>query len=327
MELVLNSFGTSLIKEHNSLVVTHPDGKQKIPIEKLKTILVSKGARISSDAILLAIDNEVEILFVDNTGKAQGRVWSIKYGSISSIRRQQLDFTLSPRAVEWIKKILTEKLDNQIALLISVSPMEWEHKAQLDKVIRRINDYKDKINNQDAEIISDIAPGLRGWEGAASRYYFSILSLLMPEDYKFEGRSQHPATNVFNCLLNYGYGMLYGKVEGSLIKAGLDPYVGVMHREDYNRPVLVFDVIEKFRVWIDYVVFKILQQEVINEDCYIVKPDGTYWLEGLGKRILIQSVNDYLDEVINITGVNRSRANHIDMFATKLAQYILKHKK
>jgi CRISPR-associated protein Cas1 len=64
---------------------------------------------------------------------------------------------------------------------------------------------------------------------------------------------------------------------------------------------------------------------VINEDCYIVKDDGSYWLEGLGKRILIQSMNDYFDEIINISGLSRSRKNHIDVYASKLAQRILKH--
>ncbi len=324
MELVLNSYGVSLIKEHNNLVVIHEDGKQKIPIDKLKTILISKGAKISSDAALLAIDNEVEILFVDGIGKPQGRIWSIKYGSVSTIRRKQLDFTLSSKSVVWIKQMLQEKINNQIALLLSIVPMEWEQKPKLNKVTRRLNDYKTKIGDKKAELISDIAPSLRGWEGAASRYYFEIISDLLPEQYKFEERSQHPANDVFNCLLNYGYGVLYGKVEGALIKAGLDPYIGVMHREDYNRPVLVFDVIEKFRIWIDYVVFKLLQQEVINEDCYIIKEDGSYWLDGLGKRILIQAINDYLDEVVNISNLNRSRQNHINMFATKLAQYILK---
>ena len=324
MELVLNSYGVSLIKEHNNLVVIHEDGKQKIPIDKLKTILISKGAKISSDAALLAIDNEVEILFVDGIGKPQGRIWSIKYGSVSTIRRKQLDFTLSSKSVIWIKQMLQEKINNQIALLLSIVPMEWEQKPKLNKVTRRLNDYKTKFGDKKAELMSDIAPSLRGWEGAASRYYFEIISDLLPEQYKFEGRSQHPANDVFNCLLNYGYGVLYGKVEGALIKAGLDPYIGVMHREDYNRPVLVFDVIEKFRIWIDYVVFKLLQQEVINEDCYIIKEDGSYWLDGLGKRILIQAINDYLDEVVNISNLNRSRQNHINMFATKLAQYILK---
>jgi CRISPR-associated protein Cas1 len=307
-------------------VVLHKDGKQIVPLDKLKTILVSKGARISSDAALLAIENEIEILFVDDVGKPQGRLWSVKYGSVSTIRRKQLSFTFSSHAVKWIKQLLARKLDNQVALLLSLAPLEWENKKVLEKAINKINDYKTKIKTAEAEIISEIAPTLRGWEGAASRNYFEIINMLLPEHNRFGGRSQHPATDVFNCLLNYGYGMLYGKVEGALIKAGLDPYVGVMHREDYNRPVLVFDVIEKYRVWIDYVVFKLLQQDVINEDCYSVKTDGSYWLEALGKRILIQSVNDYFDEVVKIEGVNRSRANHIDLFAVKLASMIMKLK-
>ena len=324
MELVLNTYGTSLSKENDSLVVNHKDGKQKIPIEKLKTISISKGAKISSDAALLAIENEVEILFVDGTGKPQGRLWSIKYGSVSTIRRKQLDFTLSKKSIQWIKELIANKIDNQIALLISIAPMDWEKQSTLDKVIRRLNDYKDKIKTKEGEVISDIAPSLRGWEGTASRNYFGIINLLLPKEYQFTSRTQHPATDVFNCLLNYGYGILYGKVEGALIKAGLDPYIGVMHREDYNRPVLVFDVIEKYRIWIDYVVIKLLQQQVINEDCYSIKKDGSYWLEGLGKRILIQSVNDFFDEVTLIKGVSRSRANHINLDATKLAQFILK---
>ncbi len=326
MELVLNTFGTSLIKENGNLVVVHKDGKQIIPLDKLKTITISRGAKISSDAALLAIDNEVEILFVDGTGKPQGRLWSIKYGSVSTIRRKQLDFTFSKEAVNWIKEVLMQKFDNQIALLLSIAPLDWEHQKKMDRAINRINDYKEKVKNQDAEIISDIAPSLRGWEGAASRNYFEIISLLLPEEYRFQSRTQHPATDIFNALLNYGYGILYGKIEGALIKAGLDPYVGVMHREDYNRPVLVFDVIEIFRIWIDYVVVKLLQHKAINEDCFSVKEDGSYWLEALGKRIIIQSVNDYFDEIVMMNGLNRSRATHIDLYAQNLAQRILKFK-
>jgi len=326
MELVLNTYGTSLVKENGQLTVLHKDGKQTIPLDKLKTITISKGAKISSDAALLAIENEIEILFVDDTGKPQGRLWSIKYGSVSTIRRKQLDFTFSLAAVEWIKELLVQKFDNQIALLLSIAPVDWEYQNKLEKAIQRINDYKEKVKHQEAFVISDIAPSLRGWEGAASKNYFEIVSLLLPEEYRFKSRTQHPATDIFNALLNYGYGILYGKIEGALIKAGLDPYVGVMHREDYNRPVLVFDVIEKFRIWIDYVVVKLLQHKAINEDCFSIKEDGSYWLEALGKRILIQSVNDYLEEVILMNGLNRSRAAHIDLYAQKLAQQILKFK-
>ena len=322
MEVVLNTFGTSLIKENGQLVVLHPEGKQIIPIDKLSTITISKGARISSDAALLAIEHEVDILFVDEVGKPKGRVWSVQFGSISTIRRKQLDFTFTTDAINWIKEILINKLDNQIALIYSLAPINWEHQRVLDKTIATISDYKEKIKSVKGEVISDIAPSLRGWEGVASRRYFEVLNMILPDNYRSSGRSQHPATDIFNCLLNYGYGMLYGKIEGELIKVGLDPYVGVMHREDYNRPVLVFDIIEKYRVWIDFVVMKLLMQNAVNEDCYSIRDDGTYWLESLGRRILIQSVNDYFDEVIQMDGVNRSRQNHISLYAQKLATRI-----
>ncbi|HAJ99940.1 MAG TPA: CRISPR-associated endonuclease Cas1 [Bacteroidales bacterium] len=323
MELVLNTFGTSLQVEDGLFAVIHKDGKQTLEAQKVKSILISKGARISSDAALLAIANEIDVLFVDRSGKPAGRVWSIKYGSVSTIRRKQLDFIYSPHAVKWIKEIIVKKIDNQIGLLLSMQPAEMRLTNIIERTINKLNDYKTKIAMADAPFLSDIAPTLRGWEGASTRAYFAVLSDLLPDNYRFEMRSQHPAKDTFNCLLNYGYGMLYGKVEGALIKAGIDPYAGVFHRDDYNRPALVYDVIELYRIWIDYVVYNLCTQRVIDEDCYSVNEMGEFWLESMGKRILIQSVNDYLDEVVNIKGVQRSRQVHIDLQAQQLAQKFL----
>jgi len=85
-------------------------------------------------------------------------------------------------------------------------------------------------------------------------------------------------------------------------------------------------VIEKYRVWIDYVVIDIIIQGVINDDCYSIRDDGSYWLENLGKRILIQSVNDYMDEIIRIEGKERSRSYHIELFSQALARKFLSFK-
>ena len=126
--------------------------------------------------------------------------------------------------------------------------------------------------------------------------------------------------DIVNALLNYGYGILYGRIEGALIKSGIDPYIGVLHRDDYNRPVLVYDVIELYRIWIDYVVYSLVAQKVINGDYYSIREDGSYWLEGLGRRVLIQSLNDYFDEIICVKGSSRSRLNQIQLYAQELAQ-------
>lgn len=320
MDLIINTFGASLSRDNDAFVIVHKDGKQRIPPLGLRSIQMSRGAQITSDAVLLAIENEIEILFLNKAGDPLGRVWSNKYGSVSTIRKGQLNFTFSKDAIEWIKGVIIQKMENQQAFILTMQINETKMQRLVDRAIQRIEDYKQKVKLLQAEVISEIAPTLRGWEGQASKIYFETLNLFIPEELQFLQRSQHPATDVVNAFLNYGYGVLYGKIEGALIKTGIDPYVGVFHRDDYNRPVLVYDIIEIYRVWVDYVVFTLVSQNIITDEFYSVKSDGSYWLEALGRRILIQSLNDYLDEVILMNGVSRSRETHIFLKVQTLAQ-------
>ena len=325
MELVLNTFGTSLSRDNEAFVITHKDGRQRIPVVGIKSIQISRGAQITSDAVMLAIENEIEVLFMDKGGTPIGRVWSPKYGSISTIRKGQLNFTFTKDALNWIKEVISKKIENQQALLLMMRTDDAVIASLRDKSISRLEDYRTKIAALEGDIVSDVASQLRGWEGIASKIYFETLNFFIPEEYRFASRSQHPAMDVVNALLNYGYGLLYGKIEGALIKAGIDPYVGIMHRDDYNRPVLVYDVIELYRIWVDYVVYSLVSQRVITDDYYSVREDGSYWLEGLGRRILIQSINDYLEEIVCQRGVSRSRATQIQLYAQSLAQMFKKY--
>ena len=297
MELILNTFGVSLNRDNEGFVINTSEGKQRIPAVGIDSIQISRGAQITSDAVMLAIEHEIEVMFMDKAGKPIGRIWSPKYGSISTIRKGQLNFIYSHNAVDWIKEVLLKKIENQQALMLLFNNDDHP-KTDTEKNIARLEDYRNKIRTLDGDIVNDIAPMLRGWEGQASRIYFSTI----------------------NAFLNYGYGILYGRIEGALIKAGVDPYIGVLHRDDYNRPVLVYDIIEMYRIWVDYVVYTLLAQNVITEEFYSVREDGSYWLEALGRRVLIQSLNDYMDEVITVKGVTRSRLTILSLYAQSLAQ-------
>ena len=325
MELVLNTFGTSLNRDNEGFVVTHKDGRQRIPVAGIKSIQISRGAQITSDAVMLAIEHEIEVLFMDKSGMPIGRIWSPRYGSVSTIRKGQLNFTFSNDALQWIKEIIRRKIENQQALLLMMRTDNVAINRKREKNIARLEDYRTKITSLKGEIVSDVAAQLRGWEGVASKIYFETLNDLIPEEYRFEMRTQHPAMDVVNAFLNYGYGVLYGKIEGALIKAGIDPYIGILHRDDYNRPVLVYDVIELYRIWVDYVVYSLVVQQVVTDEYYSVREDGSYWLESLGRRVLIQSLNDYLDEIITVKGVNRSRLTQIQLYAQDLAQLFKKY--
>jgi CRISPR-associated protein Cas1 len=325
MELILNTFGTSINRDNEGFVITYEGERQRIPAEGIKSIQISRGAQITSDAVLLAIEREIEVLFTDRSGNPIGRIWSPKYGSISTIRKGQVNFSFSHDAVKWIKEIIRKKIENQQALILMMMADENIERRKIDKAISRLEDYRTKVSALDGDIVSDIAPTLRGWEGVSSKIYFETLNLFIPEPLRFQNRSQHPAMDPVNALLNYGYGLLYGKIEGALIKAGIDPYVGIMHRDNYNRPVLVYDIIETYRIWIDYVVYSLVLQNVITDEYYSVREDGSHWLEALGRRVLIQSVNDYFAEVIEQKGISRSRLNQIALYAQDLAQKFKKY--
>ena len=225
MELVLNTFGTSLNRDNEGFVVTHKDGRQRIPVAGIKSIQISRGAQITSDAVMLAIEHEIEVLFMDKSGMPIGRIWSPRYGSVSTIRKGQLNFTFSNDALQWIKEIIRRKIENQQALLLMMRTNNVAINRKREKNIARLEDYRTKITSLNGEIVSDVAAQLRGWEGVASKIYFETLNDLIPEEYRFEMRTQHPAMDVVNAFLNYGYGVLYGKIEGALIKAGIDPYL------------------------------------------------------------------------------------------------------
>lgn len=322
MELVINTFGVALNRDKDLFVISSKEGKQTIPADKVSSIQIGKGVSLTSDAVMLAVEREIEIFFNDKTGTPMGRIWSNKYGSISTIRKGQINFTFSHEALLWIKQVICTKIENQQALILMMETEDKSQKRLSQKAVSRLEDYKNKISRLEGDIVSDAAPSLRGWEGVASKIYFEALNSVLPEELRFASRSQRPAKDIVNAFLNYGYGILYGKVESALIKAGIDPYVGVLHRDDYNRPVLVYDVIEIYRVWVDYVVYNIACQEVITDEYYSVKEDGSYWLENLGRRVLIQSLNDYLEDIVTIDGLQRSRITQIQLYAQRFAQML-----
>lgn len=326
MNVVLSSPAASISKENNLFKITTKEGAQLLHPKDIDSITISKSATITSDAILLAIENEIDVFFVDSLGHPIGKIWSIKYGSISTIRQKQIEFLYSPRSVQWVKELIIEKINNQITILYSLIAEPEPNPSHINLINTTVKALKEHIHQIQAikgDLVSDIAPSLRGWEGAASRKYFQTIMHFIPEPYKTNKRTLHPPEDPFNATLSYLYGILYSRCEAALIKAGLDPYIGIFHRDNYNRPALVFDFIEKFRYWADFVCIFLFKSNAFIEECF-TKENNICYLDTLGKRIVIQSLNDYLAEIITINSRERSRLTHIQEEAHKLANLFLK---
>jgi CRISPR-associated protein Cas1 len=327
MQLIINTWGTYVhIKDELFEVTVPKDGvKQKhhFASQKVTSILMSKGSAISTDAIILAMKNNIDILVFEYDGVPVGRFWHSKPGSTSRIRKQQLEASLNATGVGWIKNWLSEKLENQSEFLKRLKNHRPATEDIIQEKIDGITALKEKIKNSEGNKIDDIDGTLRGYEGTAGRIYFQILSSLLTEKYKFAGRSFRPATDQFNAFLNYAYGVLYSRVEKVLVIAGLDPYVGFMHRDDYNMKSMVFDFIEPYRIYADEVVFKLFSAKKVNDGHTDAITNGIS-LNAEGKNLLMQALIKFLDEeTIRYKGRNQTRINAMQQDAHQFANSLI----
>lgn len=327
MQLIINTWGTYVhIKDELFEVTVPTDGEKKkhhFASQKVTSILLSKGAAISTDAIILAVKNNIDILVFEYDGVPVGRFWHSRPGSTSRIRKQQLDASMNAIGMGWIKNWLAAKLENQAGLLKRLKNHRPANGDLIQEKIDAITALKSKIEKQEGDRIDAIDSTLRGFEGTAGRIYFQLLSSLLTKKYQFEGRSFRPATDQFNAFLNYAYGVLYSRVEKVLVIAGLDPYVGFMHRDDYNMKSMVFDFIEPYRTYADEVVFKLFSAKKVNDSHTDAITNGIS-LNADGKNLLMQSLMKFLEEdKIRYKGRNQSRMNAMQMDAHQFANSLI----
>jgi CRISPR-associated protein Cas1 len=165
-----------------------------------------------------------------------------------------------------------------------------------------------------------------GLEGTAGRIYFELLSYVMPERFRFDGRSRNPAKDEFNAMLNYGYGVLYSLVEKGCILAGLDPYIGFVHTDNYNKKSLVFDLIELFRIYAEEPVVFLFSGRKVKVDYFDKLPNNGMTLNKEGKAFLIEALNKHFDESIRYRGRNIQRRNTIQMECHRIANSLIEEK-
>src|SRR5690625_509645 len=294
-----------------------------IAAHKITSFVMSKGTALSTDAVALALKHNIDIVIVDNLGHPMGRFWHSKLGSTTKIRKEQLKASQNKIALKWIKLWLTQKLENQADFLNDLKKHRKKLHEFLDERISAILSFQEKINRADAENIIGVSESFRGWEGSSGQHYFEALSRCMPEAFAFKGRSFRPAKDEFNAMLNYAYGILYSRVERALMLAGLDPFIGFMHRDDYNTKSLVFDYIEPYRIYAERFVFRLFTGKKINKQYFTELANG-FSLNEDGKAYFVNPYLEYLDsEKIRYKGRLQTRMNAMQLEAHRFANSLL----
>ena len=277
------------------------------------SIAIHANILLTSAVVELAIESGIPILFFDGIGNPVGRTWSLRFTSHPLVRRNQVFFERDmSRSFEWVVNLYSLKTSGQVENLKKLKARHPAAAGDIETFIVKLKELE-RTPGKNMEAV------IMGIEGVAARAYWEALSGLMPSGYQFEGRSRQPAQDFFNCALNYTYGMLYNVVEGAVFSAGLDPYLGIVHADEYNRPALVFDMIEPFRPWFDAMVVGMFLASQLESKHFTPLDAGGWTLNREGKKVLIPLFQAHLEEAIHWQGKRLSRKNHIYQFAGEFA--------
>jgi CRISPR-associated protein Cas1 len=322
MDLILTTFGTYLHRQGELFLIRVKEQKQEVAARKVRSILITTGASLSTDAIALAIEKNIDIVFLDAVGEPYGRIWHGRPGSTIAIRRAQLRLADTEQGFSLALGWMTRKLDNQIAFLRAARKRRTKLSARLTDGIQKLEQHRADITSLTGSL-GTIRASLMGIEGRAGRTYWETINLLLPDKHRFEGRSRNPAKDEFNCLLNYAYGVLYSTVERACILAGLDPYVGFVHTDHYRKKSLVFDLIECYRIWADETVVGLFAARKVKQAQFDRLHNG-YKLNKEGKSVLMEQFGAYLDESIRYRNRNIKRRDTVQLDCHHIANQWIK---
>lgn len=127
---------------------------------------------------------------------------------------------------------------------------------------------------------------LRGIEGAAARkVYESVNSLIDDMDFHIKKRERKSPDRI-NSLLNFGYYLLFSRINVTVRGCGLNPYLGFLHSPQDNYESFVCDIEELFRPRIDRFIVRLINLKVIGKNDFTETDNGLRLTRSAAKRFL-----------------------------------------
>jgi CRISPR-associated endonuclease Cas1 len=322
-DLVLSQSGLMLGKRENSVIVKRNDVLlEEVPVSNLKNItLLSNGICLSTNVIQLCAENNVSIDMLRYNGMPYAMLLTEDYPD-SEIGVAQLKAYENNKGCQLIKGFLIGKISNQMNM-IKYFGKYYKAKHDLFNVcyeptLAKMMLYKESIKKLNDDDLDSLRQKAFAFEGLASSLYWDMVKHLISKKTHFEGRTKVNSKDLFNCLLNYGYGILYARIAEALSHARLNLSLSYLHKPERNRPSLVYDLIEEFRQQaVDRVVIAM-----------IIKHKGLACVDGLledkTKALLVRKVIGRLNEVENFRGkelrlfeIIQTQAHAVSKFLTE----------
>lgn len=303
--LVVSGYGSKVGKEGKLIYVETNEDRFKFSPKDLEQLIMFDEGKITCGAIRYLHDQEVDVVFVDEKHDQFLRVINGEKNPLSELWIEQMDLDKNEKS-NLALEITKSSFYNKIRLL---SQFDIDVGELKDKVLRL-----DRCNNIDS---------LRGKEGEFSKNYFSKFKKLIESKFSFEKRRKNPPPDPINSMLSYGYTILESRIHYSILRAGLNPHIGIIHESYRDNAALSFDLMEIFRsIIVDRTVLTMLNKNMIDLDDFDYPEKDVCFITGEGKQSYLNSLFGRMESKYKYRGDKLEFLDIMFLQAEELADHI-----
>jgi CRISPR-associated protein Cas1 len=318
-------------------VVLAPASKKRIPLVKVDEVIVMGEVTLTSSALHMLLEKNIEIHFLNHYGYFKGRLSpGLSKNSLLRMAQHRAHNDLCKRS-ELAKRFVIGKLSNQRTMLQRHNRRQADPQFNLEidqvaSIIRRLSALSIEVTSTqtlatgDAGIEGTAIETILGMEGAGSAAYFHCFGNMLTDQQQwfFAGRVKRPPTDPVNALLSYGYALLTSQVASAVQVVGFDQFIGYLHSSVYGRPALALDLMEEFRpIIVDSVVLTLLNNRMLTKDDFHSEL-GAYRLKKEPRKIFLTRFEERLNEEIThpVFGYKTKYRRCIELQARLIAKYL-----
>ena len=273
-----------------SLLVSSPEGSQRVPLEAVDALVVLGGAQITTQALDACVRRGVRVAALQMSGAVRFVVNGPTSGNVH-LRTAQFETVMDDaRSLDVARAVVAAKLQNSSTVV-----RRWSRDEKDPAVADDLADRGEQIRERISRLAeAETGDHVRGVEGDAARIYFrAVAQAVASSELEFSGRTRRPPRDPVNALLGFCYGMLVTECIGAAESVGLDYQMGFFHRPRAGRPSLALDLAEEFRALTDRFVVTLVRRRQVGPGDFDHTPGGGVYLSSDGRTRLLEAWEEH----------------------------------
>ncbi len=266
-------------------ITVRKDGEQvtEIPVIRVSEVIIDGASSISSEFIDSMLSESIPVAVVTDSGTTLLGAFGSGHYETSAKHFMRYSILTEAEKLACAANLITVKIGTYLEQVRRRSlPTAIKHKA--NKAIATVS------SASEIDII-------RGAEGAfASEVFACYKTMIKNPAFAFDKRGR-AEQDKFNSLTNYASHLIFSRIKGALMAAGLNPYLGFVHSEKNRYESLAADIQELYRAETERIVLTMINRGVVNESSFRRADSGRYFLTHSGRQLFLNSFEKmFLDD-------------------------------